>query len=59
MLDRGEDLAPTPEAWVSLEWVAMEDGGAEYAIENLISACKPCHSRATMAERAVRSRGNA
>jgi 5-methylcytosine-specific restriction protein A len=34
--------------------VAMEDGGAEYAIENLISACKPCHSRATRAEQVAR-----
>jgi len=30
--------------------VAMEDGGAEYDLTNLVSACKPCHSRATRAE---------
>src|SRR5918999_5964364 len=35
--------------------VAMEDGGEEYAIENLVSTCKPCHSRETMRER--RDRG--
>jgi hypothetical protein len=28
----------------------MEDGGAEYELSNLVSACKPCHSRATRAE---------
>ena len=30
--------------------IAMEDGGAEYAMENLISACKPCHSRESRRE---------
>jgi 5-methylcytosine-specific restriction protein A len=30
--------------------VAMEDGGAEYALENLVSTCKPCHSRETRRE---------
>jgi 5-methylcytosine-specific restriction protein A len=34
--------------------VAMEDGGSEYGMENLISACKPCHSRVTMAEQRQR-----
>jgi 5-methylcytosine-specific restriction protein A len=37
--------------------VAMEDGGAEYAIENLISACKPCHSKETSRERRERYAG--
>jgi 5-methylcytosine-specific restriction enzyme A len=31
--------------------VAMEDGGEKYALENLVSACKPCHSRESMRER--------
>src|SRR5215207_8798548 len=34
--------------------IAMEDGGAEYDMANLVSACKPCHSRATRAEQAAR-----
>jgi hypothetical protein len=25
--------------------VAMEDGGAKYDLDNLVSTCKPCHSR--------------
>jgi len=36
--------------------IAMEDGGEEYAIDNLVSACKPCHSRETMRERRERAR---
>jgi 5-methylcytosine-specific restriction enzyme A len=39
--------------------VAMEDGGAEYAMDNLVSACKPCHSRETMRERHERHGGQA
>lgn len=35
--------------------VALEDGGAPHAASNLISACKPCHSRLTLRE--GRSRG--
>ena len=30
--------------------VAIEDGGDEYALDNLVSACKPCHSVETMRE---------
>lgn len=30
--------------------VALEDGGERFAIENLVSCCKPCHSRATRHE---------
>jgi 5-methylcytosine-specific restriction protein A len=33
---------------------AMEDGGAAYTPENLVSACKPCHSRETMREAQAR-----
>jgi 5-methylcytosine-specific restriction protein A len=35
--------------------IAMEDGGAEYAIENLVSTCKPCHSRETRREQTTRT----
>jgi 5-methylcytosine-specific restriction endonuclease McrA len=31
--------------------VAMEDGGAPYSFANVVSTCKPCHSRETMRER--------
>jgi 5-methylcytosine-specific restriction protein A len=34
--------------------VAMEDGGAAYDLKNLISACKPCHSRETRREKGAR-----
>lgn len=34
--------------------VAMEDGGAEYDMANLVSTCKPCHSRASRAEQVQR-----
>jgi 5-methylcytosine-specific restriction enzyme A len=34
--------------------VAMEDGGAAYDTENLVSACKPCHSRETRREQLER-----
>ena len=34
--------------------VAMEDGGAPYSFANVISTCKPCHSRATRAEQVQR-----
>jgi 5-methylcytosine-specific restriction enzyme A len=33
---------------------AMENGGDEYAIDNLISVCKPCHSRETRHEQGRR-----
>jgi len=36
--------------------VAMEDGGPEYDLTNLISACKPCHSRETRREQTTRAR---
>ena len=45
--------------WIASEVhhrVAMEDGGAEYALENLVSTCKPCHSRETLRERRERQR---
>jgi 5-methylcytosine-specific restriction endonuclease McrA len=29
---------------------AMEDGGEKYAMDNLVSTCKPCHSRETRRE---------
>jgi 5-methylcytosine-specific restriction endonuclease McrA len=32
----------------------MEDGGAEYALDNLVSTCKPCHSRETRREQTTR-----
>ena len=35
---------------------AMQDGGAEYAMDNLISACKPCHSAETRREQHDRGR---
>jgi 5-methylcytosine-specific restriction endonuclease McrA len=34
--------------------IAMEDGGAEHAMDNLVSACKPCHSRETRREQLQR-----
>jgi 5-methylcytosine-specific restriction endonuclease McrA len=37
--------------------VAMEEGGAKYDLDNLISACKPCHSRETRREVVARYRG--
>ena len=36
--------------------VAMEDGGAKYDLENLVSTCKPCHSRETRREVLARGR---
>jgi len=30
--------------------VAMEDGGAPYSFANVVSTCKPCHSRETRRE---------
>jgi 5-methylcytosine-specific restriction protein A len=36
--------------------IAMEDGGAEYAMDNLVSACKPRHSRETRREQLERGR---
>jgi 5-methylcytosine-specific restriction enzyme A len=30
--------------------VAMEDSGAKYDMDNLVSTCKPCHSRETRRE---------
>jgi len=36
--------------------VAMEDGGAEYDLTNLVSTCKPCHSRETRREMLERRR---
>ena len=38
--------------------VAMEDGGADYALDNLVSTCKPCHSRETRTEMAARGEGD-
>ena len=37
--------------------VALEDGGAAYALDNLISTCKPCHSRETRLEQLARAGG--
>lgn len=37
--------------------IAMEDGGAEYTLDNLVSACKPCHSRETRREQLQRVGG--
>jgi 5-methylcytosine-specific restriction protein A len=34
--------------------LAMQDGGEQYAIENLVSTCKPCHSRETRREQLER-----
>lgn len=34
--------------------IAMEDGGAKYALESLVSTCKPCHSRETRREQVQR-----
>jgi 5-methylcytosine-specific restriction protein A len=36
--------------------IAMEDGGAEYDLDNLVSVCKPCHSRETRREQVTRGR---
>ena len=36
--------------------VAIEDGGGEYALDNLVSACKPCHSVETRREQRERAR---
>ncbi|MGH3340572.1 MAG: HNH endonuclease signature motif containing protein [Propionibacteriaceae bacterium] len=33
---------------------AMEDGGAAYDFDNLLSTCKPCHSRETRREQTTR-----
>jgi 5-methylcytosine-specific restriction enzyme A len=30
--------------------IALEDGGAPYALDNVLSTCKPCHSRETRRE---------
>jgi 5-methylcytosine-specific restriction protein A len=30
--------------------VPLEAGGAPYALDNLVSLCKPCHSRETLRE---------
>jgi 5-methylcytosine-specific restriction enzyme A len=35
--------------------VAMEDGGAKYDLDNLVSTCKPCHSRETRREQVQRT----
>jgi 5-methylcytosine-specific restriction enzyme A len=35
--------------------VAMEDGGADYDLDNLVSTCKPCHSRETRREQTMRA----
>lgn len=35
--------------------VAMEDGGEPFSFENVISTCKPCHSRETRREQTKRS----
>jgi 5-methylcytosine-specific restriction protein A len=37
--------------------VAMEDGGAAYDMDNLVSVCKPCHSRETRREQLEREIG--
>jgi len=37
--------------------IAMEDGGAKYALDNLVSTCKPCHSRETRREQLQRTEG--
>ena len=37
---------------------ALQDGGAEYALDNLVSCCKPCHSAATLRERQTRGEGS-
>ena len=34
--------------------IALQDGGDEYAIDNLISTCKPCHSHETRREQRER-----
>jgi 5-methylcytosine-specific restriction protein A len=34
--------------------IAMEDGGAKYDQANLVSTCKPCHSRETRREQTTR-----
>ena len=36
---------------------AMEDGGERYSFENVISTCKPCHSRETRREQITRAGG--
>jgi 5-methylcytosine-specific restriction enzyme A len=37
--------------------VAMEDGGAPYDFDNVLSTCKPCHSRETRREQLDRTGG--
>ena len=37
--------------------VALEDGGKPYSPSNLLSLCKPCHSRLTMREGRERGTG--
>jgi 5-methylcytosine-specific restriction endonuclease McrA len=34
----------------------MEDGGAKYDLDNLVSCCTPCHSRETRREMVARGR---
>jgi 5-methylcytosine-specific restriction protein A len=34
--------------------IAMEDGGAPFDMANLVSTCKPCHSRETAREQRER-----
>jgi 5-methylcytosine-specific restriction protein A len=35
--------------------IAMGDGGAKYDLKNLVSTCKPCHSRETRREQTTRA----
>jgi 5-methylcytosine-specific restriction endonuclease McrA len=35
---------------------AMQDGGAPYSLDNVISTCKPCHSHQTRREQTNRGR---
>jgi 5-methylcytosine-specific restriction protein A len=35
--------------------VAMEDGGAKYDMNNLVSTCNPCHSRETRREQTTKA----
>ena len=35
--------------------IAMEDGGAPYDLDNVVSTCKPCHSRETRREQTTRA----
>jgi 5-methylcytosine-specific restriction protein A len=38
--------------------IALDDGGDVYAMGNLVSTCKPCHSRQTRREQVGRAAGD-